>query len=80
LDFFLLERYVLYAGTNDQLLRTRIHHRPWPLRRATLWHLSSTMLEAQGLPRQTDAPLTNAQAAPFDVAIWRPTRAFARRS
>jgi uncharacterized protein len=77
LDFFLLERYVLYSGTNDHLLRTRIHHRPWPLRRATLWHLSSTMLEAQGLPRQTDAPLTHAQAASFDVAIWPPTHVFA---
>ena len=76
LDFFLLERYVLYSGTNDHLLRTRIHHRPWPLRSLTLWHLSSTMLEAQGLPRQTDAPLTHAQAAPLDVAIWPPRHAF----
>jgi len=59
------------------LLRARIHHRPWPLRSATLLHLTSTMLEAQGLPSQTVAPLTHAQAAPFDVAIWRPTRAFA---
>jgi len=28
LDFFLLERYVLYSGTKDHLLRTHIHHRP----------------------------------------------------
>jgi uncharacterized protein len=77
LDFFLLERYVLYSGTNENLLRTRIHHPPWQLRRATLRHLSSTMLEAQGLPRQTDAPLTHAQASPFDVAIWPPMHAFA---
>jgi uncharacterized protein YqjF (DUF2071 family) len=74
LDFFLLERYVLYSGSNDHLLRARIHHRPWPLRRATFRHLSSTMLEAQGLPRQTDAPLIHAQAVPFDVDIWAPTR------
>jgi uncharacterized protein len=72
LDFFLLERYVLYSGANEHLLRTRIHHRPWPLRRPTLRHLASTMLEAQGLPGQTDAPLAHAQAAPFDVAIWPP--------
>jgi uncharacterized protein len=77
LDFFLLERYVLYSGTNDHLLRTRIHHRPWPLRHPMLRQLASTMLEAQGLPRQTDAPLTHAQATPFDVAIWPPTHAFA---
>jgi len=35
------------------------------------------MLEAQGLPRQTDAPLTHAQGTPFDVAIWLPRDAFA---
>jgi len=77
LEFFLLERYVLYSGTNDHLLRTRIHHRPWPLRRPTLRHLASTMLEAQGLPSQKDAPMTQAQATPFDVAIWPPSHAFA---
>jgi uncharacterized protein YqjF (DUF2071 family) len=75
LDFFLLERYVLYSGTNDRLLRTRIHHRPWPLRRPMFRHVASTMLEAQGLPRRTDAPLTHGQAAPFDVVIWRPRHA-----
>jgi uncharacterized protein len=74
LDFFLLERYVLYSGTDGHLLRTHIHHQPWPLRRPTLRRLASTMLEAQGLPRQIDAPLAHAQAAPFDVAIWPPTR------
>jgi uncharacterized protein YqjF (DUF2071 family) len=74
LNFFLLERYVLFSGTNDHLLRARIHHRPWLLRRVTLLHLASTMLEAQGLPRQIDAPLAHAQATPFDVAIWPPTR------
>ena len=76
LDFFLLERYVLYSGTNDHLLRTRIHHRPWPPRSVTSWPLSSTMLAAQRLPRQTDAPLTRAQAAPLDVAMWQPRHPF----
>jgi uncharacterized protein YqjF (DUF2071 family) len=76
-DSFLLDRYVLYSGTNDRLLRARIHHQPWPLRRPTLQRLASTMLEAQGLPTQTDAPLAHAQATPFDVAIWPPTHAIA---
>lgn len=77
LDAFLLERYVLYSGTNDHLLRTRIHHPPWPLRRPTLRRLASTMLEAQGLSRQPDPLLTHAQATPFDVAIWPPRQAIA---
>jgi uncharacterized protein len=75
LDFFLLERYVLYAGSNDRLLRARIHHRHWPLRRVTLTQLASTMLEAHGLPTPACAPLAHAQAFPFDVDIWPPARA-----
>ena len=74
LDFFLIERYVLYAGSSGHLLRARIHHRPWPLRRATLMQLDSTLLEAQGLPTPRDLPLVHAQAMPFDVAVWAPTR------
>src|SRR5690606_30854501 len=30
LDFILVERYCLYAARGDPLLRTRIHHAPWP--------------------------------------------------
>src|SRR5688572_14299587 len=31
LDFFLLERYCLYAADEKTIYRSRIHHRPWPL-------------------------------------------------
>ncbi len=72
LDFFLLERYVLYGGTAPNLLRARIHHRHWPLRQATLTGLASTMLEAAGLPTPAGPPLVHAQAMPFDVAVWPP--------
>jgi uncharacterized protein len=74
LDFFLVERYVLFAGDAARLLRARIHHRPWPLRRATLSRLASTMLEAQKLPSQDAPALVHAQALPFDVAVWPPAR------
>ncbi len=74
LDSFLLERYVLYSGSAGNLWRARIHHRPWPLRRASLRHMASTMLEAAGLPERRDAPTVHAQAFPFDVEIWPPER------
>lgn len=80
LEFFLLERYVMYSGANDHLLRARIHHRPWPLRRATLRYLASSMLESHGLPEQMDAPMLHGQATPFDVAIWPPKDAFHARA
>jgi uncharacterized protein YqjF (DUF2071 family) len=74
LEFFLVERYVLYSGTEARLLRARIHHRPWPLRRATITHLDSDILTAQGLRTQDRAPLVQGQAQPFDVSIWPPSR------
>jgi uncharacterized protein YqjF (DUF2071 family) len=71
LEFFLVERYALWSGPAARLY-ARIHHRPWPLRRATLSHLRSTVLEAAGLPPPGDAPLLHAQAFPFDVDVWPP--------
>lgn len=71
-DSFLLDRYILYAGASPDLLRARIHHRPWPLRAAALMRLDSTMLEASGLPTPVSTPLLHAQASPLDVDIWPP--------
>jgi uncharacterized protein len=72
LDFFLIERYCLYSTWAGKLSRCRIHHRPWPLRRARVDALSSSMLEAQGLQTPSGVPLVHAQAAAFEVGIFRP--------
>jgi uncharacterized protein YqjF (DUF2071 family) len=74
LTFFLLERYCLYAARGAHLYRARIAHRPWPVCRATLSRLSSTMLAALGLPTPTGEPLLHSQAAPLSVDIWPPQR------
>jgi uncharacterized protein YqjF (DUF2071 family) len=73
LEDFLIERYVLYAGSAGRLLRARIHHRPWPLRDASVLQLSSTLLEANGLPTPTTPVLAHAQAEPLDVEVWPPS-------
>lgn len=70
LDFFLIERYALYAENGGRLYRSRIHHHPWPLRRATLSALSSTMLESHGLPTPEEEPLLHAQGDPLRVGVW----------
>jgi uncharacterized protein YqjF (DUF2071 family) len=70
LDFFLIERYCLYAQQDTRLYRARIFHPPWPLRRAALSSLSSTMIEAQGLPAPGGEPLLHFQSAPLQVAVW----------
>lgn len=74
LDFFLLERYCLYAARGGRLARTRIHHRPWPLKRATVQLLSSTMIESHRLPTPSMEPVLHALAAPIDVDVWAPLR------
>lgn len=74
LDFFLLERYCLYAASGDRLYRARIAHRPWPLCQATLTGFSSTMLASHGLPTPEKEPLLHGQAEPLHVEIWPPQR------
>jgi len=69
LDFFLTERYCLYAADQSDLYRCRIFHQPWPLRRAGLRSYQSTMVEAQGLPTPVGDPLLHYVEA-LPVEIW----------
>ncbi len=74
LEFFLTERYCLYAPWAGAIRRTRIFHAPWPLARATVEHLDSTMLEAHGLPTPEAPPHVLAAAEPIRVRIGFPSR------
>ncbi len=74
LDFFLVERYCLYAQFMGRLYRGRIHHRPWLVRQAALRSLASNMIQANGLPAPKAAPILHAQAEPLSVEIWREHR------
>jgi uncharacterized protein YqjF (DUF2071 family) len=69
LQFFLTERYCLYAAHDDQLYRARIFHEPWTLQRARLESLHSTMIEAAGLPAPEGEPLLH-YAEEIAVDIW----------
>jgi uncharacterized protein YqjF (DUF2071 family) len=69
LEFFLTERYCLYAARADVLYRARIHHRPWPLQQAVLDSLYSTMIESHGLPTPAGEPLLH-YAEELAVDIW----------
>jgi uncharacterized protein YqjF (DUF2071 family) len=69
LEFFLTERYLLYSARKEKLYRARIHHEPWPLRKASLSSLDSTMLEADGIPTPEGAPLLH-YAEEISVDIW----------
>lgn len=57
LDFFLTERYCLYAAKGEKVFCMKIGHAPWPLHRANLIDYDSTMIEAHGLPTPQTEPL-----------------------
>lgn len=70
LEFFLTERYCLYATRRDKLFRLRIFHPPWPLKKANVaagFH--STMIEALGIETPKVAPVVN-YAEALKVDIW----------
>jgi uncharacterized protein YqjF (DUF2071 family) len=69
LEFFLTERYCLYTEDEGQIYQARIYHDPWPLHKATLNALESTMIESQGLPTPKDEPLLH-YCDELSVEIW----------
>jgi uncharacterized protein YqjF (DUF2071 family) len=69
LAFFLTERYCLYAARGERLYRARVHHAPWPLRRATLSEFRSTMIESHGLKTPGGEPLLH-YAESLAVDVW----------
>jgi len=69
LEFFLTERYCLYAENDDELYRARIFHPPWPLQKATMNSYDSTMIEALGLKSRKGAPVLN-YCEKVEVEIW----------
>ncbi|HKQ96311.1 MAG TPA: DUF2071 domain-containing protein [Candidatus Polarisedimenticolia bacterium] len=74
LEHFLTERYCLYACAPDgAIARTDVHHRPWPLQRATASIEVNSMLEAHGLETPPVPPLVHF-ARRLDVVVWNPER------
>lgn len=69
LDFFLTERYCLYAAHRAKIYRCRIFHQPWPLHKADLLSYDSTMVESHGLPAPPGAPVLH-YAESLKVDIW----------
>lgn len=69
LEFFLVERYCLYAVEGSKVYRARIHHPPWKLQRAELLDCHSTMIAGQRLPTPSGDPLLHYSEVQ-DTAIW----------
>jgi len=80
LEFFLLERYYLYARpSSGTLLRGRVSHRPYRYRDADVPDLSSLPAENNGFSQCTGAaPHHACLDEGFDVTIYRPTQVSSR--
>lgn len=50
LEFFLIERYLLYALKNGRLYKGLVHHYPYALHEAEILRCEESMLAANGLP------------------------------
>ena len=50
LDFFLVERYLLYAFRRGRIWTGRVFHRPYALRSARATHVKESLVRTAGLP------------------------------
>lgn len=68
-EFFLTERYMLYAQFEGELFRARIYHEPWELYAAELTNFASSMLETKQIPQPKTQPILH-HAEQVSVDIW----------
>ena len=72
LEYFLTERYCLYAqAKNGRVLRTEIHHVPWPLQEARA-NIEINELHVPHGFQISGPPSTLHFARRLDVVVWRP--------
>lgn len=71
LEWFLVERYSLYAAADRRVWRGDLHHRRWCLYDADADITENTMPQAAGLPALGTPPLLH-YAAFQDVRFWWP--------
>ncbi|MBS1718744.1 MAG: DUF2071 domain-containing protein [Armatimonadetes bacterium] len=50
LEYFLVERYLLYSARGGELFTGRVWHTPYPLRTATVESCEQTLTDASGIP------------------------------
>lgn len=68
-EFFLTERYCLYAESDGDIYRTRIYHEPWPLHEATLKSVETNLFEVNRLPVPKTPPIVH-YGEHVSVDIW----------
>ncbi|MGJ4786893.1 YqjF family protein [Leptospira koniambonensis] len=69
LDYWLTERYCLYANNKNSLYRCEILHEPWPLQKAEANILQNTMADLEGIRLPDIKPLYHFSKK-IEVLTW----------
>lgn len=70
LEFFLLERYLLFLEQNAKLYCGQVHHAPYPAQNAEVLELDDQLLAAAGFEACTGLPTHTLFASGVDVEIY----------
>jgi len=74
LEFFLAERYLLYAWNGRALSSARVRHAPYPLQPAAAFEVRQSLTGAAGLPPFAEPPPLVHYAGEVEVGIERRRR------
>jgi len=68
LEFFLVERYLLFSKFRGQIVTAQVHHKPYQLNRLSVLSYRQTICEADGVP---DRPMQHFLYSPgVDVEVY----------
>lgn len=70
LEFFLLERYLLFVSRRGRILAGQVHHAPYPVRTVAVTELQQNLVVAAGLPAPVGAPTFAHFSDGVDVEIF----------
>jgi uncharacterized protein len=70
LEFFLLERYRLFAHRHGRLLTGRVYHAPYRQGKATVHELDSRLFKLHGFEIPSEPPAHAAYVARVDVSVY----------
>jgi uncharacterized protein len=70
LEFFLIERYILFAYSNNKLYSGRVWHSPYPLTDVEVSHLDENVLRLDGFSKRSRTPAHTIMSAGVEVDIF----------
>lgn len=71
LDFFLIERYILFSYRINQLYMSRVHHTPYPLMEANVMQWNDDLLKINSLPVSNKEPDIIHYSSGVDVDVFK---------